>query len=152
MAKKKRSRSKIVKETRLNLGLWIVAFVLFIGFINSVYLLANKIFLVIKGSAPIGVYISIILLIAVLISSSYAVCLIMNKRKRAICSTKLSIILAAVFAFWYNLLANYIFLDNRQFSQIFYPKLMTFILDIIILGVVMLYIIKSKKIREILIK
>jgi hypothetical protein len=133
------------------IGGWLIVILLLciLSWISNFVLLVQKI-TSITIQTPKGVFISASLLLIYLFFIGFTIFMILTKKKLAIKLFIISMVIGAIFLIWYYLISLLIYSTNIS-NQIF-SNLLTIIINIAITALIALYFIKSKRVKNTLIK
>jgi len=134
-----------------NLGGWlIVVLVLFVlSFLSSFSLLVEKMLAILFLKVGFGVYVSAILLLIYSIFLLYSITLILQRKKKAYKTSIKTLYLGILFNLWYFVIAQLIFYINFNY---FILNISNFICNTAISIILILYLKKSKRVKNTLVK
>lgn len=144
-------KMKEKKKQLKGIGGWllIILFICIFSWISNFVLLIQKI-ISITIHASAGLFISASLLLIYSIFLGATVLMILTKKKLAITLFIISIVTGAIFLIWYYLISLLIYSTN--ISNKIFQNLLTIIINITITIVIAFYFIKSKRVKNTLIK
>lgn len=148
MAKKKLKNKKLA-----SIGGWLLAIivVLVLSWLSAARLLYERISLfVTKGTVSYGVHISMFLLAVYCVFLGYSLYLILKKRKIAIKTSIISLVIGLVFSLWYYIIGRFIFFSSQQ--QFIASGFVSFFTNLIIAVAIIFYLKTSKRIKNTLVK
>ena len=139
------------KKQLKGIGGWLIVVLLLcvLSWISNFVLLIQKI-ISITNQAKIGVFISASLLLIYLLFMGATIFMILTKKKLAIKLFIISIIVGAIFLIWYYLISLLIYSAN--IGDKLFSNLLTIVINITITILIAFYLIKSKRVKNTLIK
>ena len=139
------------KKQLKGIGGWLIVVLLLcvLSWISNFVLLIQKI-ISITNQAKIGVFISASLLLIYLLFMGATIFMILTKKKLAIKLFIISIIVGAIFLIWYYLISLLIYSAN--IGDKLFSNLLTIVINIAISILIAFYFIKSKRVKNTLIK
>lgn len=147
MAKKQKTKKKGKKLQGINGWLAIVLAIFILSAINSIILLNQKISVLVYLSFRIGVLISAVLLFVYCFFILFSIFLMLKKKKIAVKISITTLIIGIIFLIWYDIVGMIIF-----YGKLILADLINFLINLVIMIVVILYLKKSKRVKNTLVK
>jgi len=130
---------------------WIIIILILFAFsaLNAFYLIVQRLIWIFTQQIEWGVKVSLFLLITYFTLICFSLYFILEKKKKAVKMSIISLVFGAVFALWYYVIGRLIFLYGKTMiiSGIF-----SFIINLAIIILVIFYFKKSKRVKNTLIK
>jgi len=140
-------KNKIKKLSGINGWLLIVLIDFILSAISGIVLLYLRIIGIIQGKAAWGVYISSLILLIYLAFIISSIFLITLKKKSAVKTAMITLIIGIVFAVWYYILGKLIITE-----QISINDFLLCLFNLVILVLMIFYFKKSKRVKNTLIR
>jgi hypothetical protein len=154
MPKKTKNKIKSRKLEGLG-GLLAVIIVLFIlSYVSALNLFVSRLIVILSSSglASPGIYITSLISLLYVIFLVLSILLIFKKKRFARNISIITLLVSMVFSFWYNLLGKIIFYTAGDKAEVLVSGASLFILDTIIILAVILYFLKSERVKNTLVK
>lgn len=119
--------------------------------LSSSYLLVQRINNILTKGVASGVYISVILLIVYCFFLFLTIYMILTKKKRAVSTFVFAAISGTAFSFWFLLISQFIYYPAQK-SLILSYNLPMAIINLAVVITVLLYLKKSERVRNTLVK
>jgi hypothetical protein len=142
------------KDSKGIRGWLVVVMALFILiFFESVYMLAQRLTMIILDPlTSLGIYISVGILIVVIFFNVQSIILMIKRKKKAVDIGVASLVASIIFVFWYNIIGVLIFYSGASNLFFLVNGVINAAINAAVFIAVILYLKKSKRVKDTLVK
>ena len=153
--RKTKAKRKITKKSEVKQGkklkgiyglLLIVFFIYLLSLFSLVYMLSQRVSLVLAKSAGLGIYITLFLSLFYLFFLIYSIVLMVRMKKKFIRTSIAALSLGIVFSLWYYIVGYSLF--NPPNPPLFFNNLASFTFNLLLSVGIIIYLKKSSRVRN----